>query len=237
MRLRGLALGLLLLSVGCAAAPAEEGTDGEDVAGSDEAFTTAEQRVARFKRVDGVELTADQRNDLLARYGEIAHDGVREPLFVKALQFYDTNLDEITNKRWLGIVDFQKHSSEHRFFVLDMEGGAMRSFLVAHGSGSDRDNDGVPTRFSNVPDSNMSSLGFYETAEVYTGVHGRSMRLDGLSATNRNARRRSIVIHAADYVREGAAKQGRSQGCLAVSNDVRPWIIANLESTIIYASN
>lgn len=241
MRLRALAFCLAAAlgasSVACVA-PAEDGSpDGDDVAGSDADLSEAAQRAARFQKVDGVELTPSQRQELLARYAGIEHDGVRATLWEKALQFYDANLDQITNKRWLSVVDFAKPSGEHRFFVMDMNGGSSRSFVVAHGSGSDPNNDGIATQFSNTPGSNMSSVGFYETGEQYTGVHGLSLRLDGLSETNSNARKRSIVIHEASYVVDGAAKQGRSHGCLAVSNDDRPWILANLKNAIIYASD
>src|SRR5690606_40188967 len=57
-------------------------------------------------------------------------------------------------------------------------------------------------KFSNIPESFQSSLGFYATAEPYYGKHGYSLRLDGLEkGINDKARERAIVIHGADYVR------------------------------------
>jgi hypothetical protein len=82
----------------------------------------------------------------------------------------------------------------------------------------------------------MSSLGFYLTAETYNGEHGYSLRLDGLSSTNSNARERAIVIHAADYVAPGE-KIGRSWGCPAVEPRYHQQIIDELkEGALIYAS-
>jgi hypothetical protein len=67
----------------------------------------------------------------------------------------------------------------------------------------------------------MSSLGFYLTDEsTYEGGHGDSLRLEGLSSTNSNARQREIVIHSADYVSNWFISEkhrlGLSLGCPAV---------------------
>lgn len=115
------------------------------------------------------------------------------------------------------VADFTKPSKEKRLLVVDMKGGKPRivgTEFVAHGSGSDPDRDGKATVFSNVANSLASSLGLYRIAERYTGKHGRSYRLDGLtSGYNDNARERAVVMHTADYVERG----GRSWGCPAVS--------------------
>ncbi|MBY0414413.1 MAG: murein L,D-transpeptidase catalytic domain family protein [Bdellovibrionales bacterium] len=140
---------------------------------------------------------------------------IPQNLLEEALKFYEENAAKIKNKRLLGIIDFKAHNSKERFFILDMESGRVESYLTAHGKNSDPDFDGYATKFSNTPDSNMSSLGFYLTAETYYGKNGYSLRLDGLSATNSNARARAIVIHGADYVTPGP-KIGRSYGCPAL---------------------
>ncbi len=88
----------------------------------------------------------------------------------------------------------------------------------------------MATSFSNLPESNRSSLGLYRTAETYSGKHGYSLRLDGLEpGINDKARERAIVMHAADYVNEAAAKKqgylGRSLGCPAVRPEVAKQVI------------
>ncbi len=239
MRLRALAFCLLLLPVGSAGCAVDFDDDAdseeEDLGSSADAFT--QTRSAAFKDANEVTLSPVQKSQAMSRWGGVDHDGVREELFQRAIFFYDKNRETIRNKRWLGIIDFAQHSRERRFVVLDMNGGPARSFVVAHGSGSDPNHDGLASAFSNVPASNQSSLGFYEAAETYTGKHGLSMRLDGLSTTNSNARRRAIVVHSATYVNDGSAKQGRSQGCPAVDAQDKPWILANLKNgAIIFAS-
>lgn len=237
MHWRVLSLCMLLLPAACVS-DVDDGEEGDDVAESEEALTSHERRAALFQHVDDSSLTPTQRAAVLAKYASIQHEGVREDLYEKAVLFYDKNRGILTNERWLGIIDFSLHSRERRFAVIDMNGGPVRKMVVSHGSGSDTNDDGVATRFSNVRDSHMSSLGFYAVAEVYTGSHGRSLKLDGLSSTNSNARRRSIVIHEANYVNVGASRQGRSQGCPAIDHDDRAFLLGALrDGAILYASD
>lgn len=140
---------------------------------------------------------------------------VPEKLLQEAVSFYDANLDRIENQRVMGVIDYKQHNSKERFYVIDMESGRVETYLTAHGKNSDPNFDGYATKFSNVPDSNTTSLGFFLTAEAYYGKNGYSLRLDGLSKTNSNARERAIVIHGAEYVTPGP-KIGRSYGCPAV---------------------
>jgi hypothetical protein len=136
-------------------------------------------------------------------------------LLQEAVTFYDANLDKIENQRVMGVIDYKQHNSKERFYVIDMESGRVETYLTAHGKNSDPNFDGYATKFSNVPDSNTTSLGFFLTAEAYYGKNGYSLRLDGLSKSNSNARVRAIVIHGAEYVTPGS-KIGRSYGCPAV---------------------
>jgi hypothetical protein len=121
------------------------------------------------------------------------------------------------------IADYGIHSAQHRFHIVNLESGTLRSFLVAHGSGSDPEHDGWLNGFSNVSGSNASSRGAYVTEEVYQGKYGTSMRLEGLDRDNSNARPRAIVMHPAEYARQSFVEQhgklGRSWGCFALDPD------------------
>lgn len=142
--------------------------------------------------------------------------GVPERPLDLTFSFYDRNERNLDNKKFITIIDFRIHSSKDRLFLINTLSGEVTTMLVAHGKGSDTNHDGKAERFSNVPRSQASSLGFYQVSETYTGKHGYSVKLDGLSSTNSNARARSVVIHGADYVKRGFAKMGRSFGCPAV---------------------
>ena len=134
---------------------------------------------------------------------------------------------DATNPRTLTVIDFSKPSTEKRMWVYDLRSHELLFHEhVAHGRGSGAN---LPTLFSNVPESNRSSLGLFRTGEAYIGKHGLSLRLDGLErGINDRARERAIVIHGADYVNASTAQAqgrlGRSLGCPAV----RPEIAASL---------
>jgi hypothetical protein len=161
---------------------------------------------------------------------------VPSALLKQALAYYRANFSKIKNKDILAIIDFSQHNSSERFYLIDMVTGAVDRFLVAHGKNSDKNYDGFATEFSNIPDSLMSSQGFYFTAESYNGKHGLSLRLDGLSKTNSNARMRDIVIHGADYVNQSARILGRSWGCPAVEQRFIKEIVVRIKGgALLYA--
>lgn len=161
---------------------------------------------------------------------------VPEAMLATALDYFEKNQNTIPNKRFISLIDFKKHNSKERFFIVDMESGRVETYLVAHGKNSDPNFDGLATKFSNSNDSKMSSVGFYLTAETYTGIHGYSLRLDGLSSSNTNARERAIVIHGAAYVAPGN-KIGRSFGCPAVEPRYHQQIINEIkEGSLLYAA-
>ena len=116
------------------------------------------------------------------------------------------------------LVDFKKFSGEERLYEVDLVAGEVKVLRTCHGRGSDPSHSGYAQRFSNTPDSNMSSVGAYATAGANWGrQQGPNVLLDGLEYTNDKARERAIIIHGADYAdpdflaREG--KLGRSYGC------------------------
>ena len=120
-----------------------------------------------------------------------------------------------------GIADFARSSALPRFHFANLEDGTVRSFLVAHGKGSDLEHDGWLKSFSNQPGSEATSRGGYLTCEWYTGKYGTSIRLVGLDGDNSHALDRAIVMHPAKYVDAAMAAQwgkiGRSEGCFAMS--------------------
>jgi hypothetical protein len=130
---------------------------------------------------------------------------------------------QVISPSTLTVIDYTRPSTEKRMWVYDLRSHALLfDEWVAHGRGSGKS---MATVFSNEPDSNMSSLGLFKTAEAYDGHNGYSLRLDGLDAgVNDRARARAIVIHGAAYVNPVMAKSqgylGRSLGCPAVRPEV-----------------
>jgi hypothetical protein len=188
-------------------------------------------------------------HELLEKYVdniyETAHleeTGLEFNVFKKALTGF-INLkkeDKLSpNSTVFTVIDYTQPSSKKRMWIVDVLNKMLvLNTWVAHGQGS---GDEVASRFSDKMDSHKSSVGFYLTDDVYYGEHGRSLRLDGLDiGFNANARKRAIVLHAADYVGETAmalqGHAGRSFGCPAVAPEVADQVIdAIKDRTMIFA--
>ena len=140
---------------------------------------------------------------------------------------------KLQNSDIITIVDFSQASTAKRLYVIDLKNKVvLQNTVVSHGRNTGQL---MASSFSNSPESNKSSLGFYVTSEVYQGKHGLSMRLDGMEkGINDNARNRGIVMHSADYATESFAKSagylGRSQGCPAVPDQLCKTIINTIKS-------
>src|SRR3546814_10872391 len=85
----------------------------------------------------------------------------------------------IQNRYHIGIAGFSLPSWKPLFHIVNVEDGQSRSFLVAHGRGSDPAHQGWLQRFSNLPGSSATSSGAYLTGSDYQGQHGLSQRLTG----------------------------------------------------------
>jgi len=139
------------------------------------------------------------------------------------------------NPRYWAVIDFSKHSSVRRFYVLDRIGKTVFAHFTTHGNGSDPNHDGIADKFSNISGSNCSSLGFYRCAETYiSSKNGLSLKLDGMDSGNSNARARAVVIHPASYASaayiKANGKAGRSQGCPALDPTVSKDVIDMLKN-------
>jgi hypothetical protein len=130
------------------------------------------------------------------------------------------------------MIDFRKSSNEKRLWVIDLEEKKILFHsLTAHGRNT---GNLFAENFSNTPNSNQSSLGFYITGQKYLGKHGISLKLHGIEkGINDMAEARAIVMHGADYVSESHIKKygrlGRSFGCPAVPMGLHKEIIPFLE--------
>ncbi|NTU44603.1 MAG: murein L,D-transpeptidase catalytic domain family protein [Chlorobiaceae bacterium] len=141
-----------------------------------------------------------------------------------ALQSYRT-LHPEENPRYLAVVDYSKPSYLKRMALIELKTGEQSFFRVAHGKNS---GELYAVRFSDTPESNMSSLGLFRVHDTYSGDHGKAVRLEGLESTvNGNAFMRDIVLHSAGYVSMftiienlltfNGPRIGRSNGCFVVA--------------------
>jgi len=150
-------------------------------------------------------------------YNQIGNYSLSFEAFDLALKGYAELKDSLhLRENIITVVDFSQPSTKKRFYLININTKeVLFQDYVAHGK-----NTGVleAKKFSNTIHSNQSSLGFFKTAETYHGKNGLSLRLDGLEqGINHLARKRAIVIHAAEYAEETFIKKygrlGRSYGC------------------------
>lgn len=131
--------------------------------------------------------------------------------------------NKLSKPNILSCIDFSLPSVQKRLWIMDLnKRKVLFHDLVAHGKNS---GGNMAKTFSNVLNSNMSSLGFYVTGERYVGKHGLSLRLSGQElGYNDMAMERAVVMHGADYVNTEIIKNigrlGRSFGCPAVSRAI-----------------
>ncbi len=140
---------------------------------------------------------------------------------------YLKNNGRIGSSDILTVIDFSQSSLKKRMYIIDMKKReVLINTYVAHGKNTGLD---YANKFSNIPESLQSSLGFYITKGTYFGKHGLSLKLDGMErGYNDNAEDRAVVVHGADYIgdhRKGSAYMGRSFGCPAVPQQVSAKVI------------
>ena len=150
----------------------------------------------------------------------LAEKGLSKEALDAAIKGYQKLVDAgaVNNTQYLTIVDFSQSGRKRRFYLIDVQNMELvMNTFVSHGKNTGVD---MATKFSNTPNSEQSSLGFYITDATYTGKHGLSLRLDGQEeGFNSNALARGIVVHGAAYVNAGRVNSdfmGRSQGCPAL---------------------
>jgi hypothetical protein len=131
---------------------------------------------------------------------------------------------KLLNESLLTIIDFSQPSTKKRMYVIDLAKKALLfNTYVAHGRNT---GDEFANRFSNVPGTYQSSLGFYLTENMSIGSKvGLSLILKGLeSGINDKAREREIIMHGADYATEDFIQKhgrlGRSYGCPSLPPDL-----------------
>jgi len=111
------------------------------------------------------------------------------------------------------LIDIRLPSGKYRFFVYNLNTDSIEiSGLVSHGSGSIGKSDELI--FSNIPNSNCTSLGKYKIGNAYEGKFGLAYKLYGLDKTNSNAYDRFVVLHALECVPNTICE---SLGCPTVS--------------------
>lgn len=139
----------------------------------------------------------------------------------------------------LVVIDYSLSSLKKRLWVINLnQKKVVLNEWVAHGKNT---GGKYATRFSNKPNSKMTSIGFMVTGEVYNGKHRESLKLNGMeSRYNSNVFARGVVFHGANYVKAELAfsnvPMGRSYGCPAVRKEANSSLIYTInEGVCVFA--
>lgn len=105
------------------------------------------------------------------------------------------------NEQICFLVDMKIAPGKNRFFVYDFKKDTVvAKGLVTHGGGSQTATDALS--FSNIANSNATSVGRYKIGNEYSGKFGMAFKLHGLDKTNSNAFNRFVVLHSHSCVPE-----------------------------------
>lgn len=200
--------------------------------------------------------------DLIKKYPQISREA-----FINALSFYEdsqfslkkeglcfsednkNNRLKIRNLSCVIIADYSQSKRKPRLLFLDPVSKTSEVFYTAHGKGSnapqERESGEIAIQFSNRSGSNMTSLGYYLTDQLYTsqkktfGPGPRNgLKLDGISCSNNKARKRYVVFHTAQYVPEisaGPEGVGNSEGCITLPKNRKDVLKACAGGALVYA--
>lgn len=167
-----------------------------------------------------------------------SHYGIDETIIKLAIEGKNKLASHYSDSNILSIVDFSQPSTAKRLYVINLKDSSLIfNTFVAHGKGT---GNNWAKKFSNIPNSHQSSLGFYKTLSTYSGKHGYSLKLEGLEkGVNDKAQSRAIVMHGASYVSKDFitkyGRLGRSFGCPSVPESISKSIIDFIkEGTCIF---
>lgn len=199
-------------------------------------FTASAQK--KYHLRNAMELSADTQKlskaDILFDSLKLGKLGLGRRAYDYAMLGYNVlkAKGKLSNDKVLSIADMSLPSAKKRLFVIDVKNYKLLFVTyVAHGKNTGLDKS---LYFSNEPESNKTSVGFYITGSTYSGAHGYSLRLIGEEiGFNNNALERDIVVHSADYVNESVVKSqgylGRSLGCPALLPEIYKPIIEKIK--------
>ena len=201
-------VGLLFLSVQSFAGDGKKGSSGDKNLPS---LLSGSSGTPVIKRI------ADSIYDVI----NLGEYGLERDVFFnayKGLQYLQ-NKSLLKKTNILTICDYSQSSRSKRLYVIDVvKSRLLFNTYVSHGRNSGEE---FASSFSNLYNSNKSSLGFLVTGQPYKGRSGYSLQLNGMEpGINDRVKIRSIVLHGSRFVTASVAGArgaiSRSYGCPAV---------------------
>ncbi len=155
--------------------------------------------------------------------------------FYLAMQWYNKQKNNIRNSKYLTVVDYSKSVNENRLYVINMETLTVENCVPTwHGKNSW--NTQTTSKFSNNPNSNQTSIGFFRTPY---GLKSNSkwtwkwLFLNWMEYSNNNAVNRWIAVHPVWSFFYSRTEKGHkawdstSEGCITIRSADNPGEIMN----------
>lgn len=155
--------------------------------------------------------------------------------FYLAMQWYNKQKNNIRNSKYLTVVDYSKSVNENRLYVINMETLTVENCVPTwHGKNSW--NTQTTSKFSNNPNSNQTSIGFFRTP---SGLKSNSkwtwkwLFLNWMEYSNNNAVNRWIAVHPVWSFFYSRTEKGHkawdstSEGCITIRSADNPGEIMN----------
>jgi hypothetical protein len=151
----------------------------------------------------------------------------------RAFNYYEKNrFKKHLSPYYLAIADYTKLATTKRLYIINLHNGRVYRHLVAHGKNSGA-MGGRVWHASNRLNSFQTPTGFFKVGrrEGLTSKRYNYLGIEGLEWKNRNAKRREILLHTANYVKWG----GRSGGCFAIVPQDRKKVFSRLKTALLYS--
>ena len=150
-----------------------------------------------------------------------------------AFNYYEKNrFRKHLSPDYIAIADYTKLATTKRLYIINLHNGRVYRHKVAHGRNSGAIGGRV-WRASNRINSFQTPTGFFKvgTREGITSKRHRYLGIEGLEWKNRNAKKREILLHTANYVNWG----GRSGGCFAIAPQDKKAVFSRLKTALLYS--
>jgi len=158
---------------------------------------------------------------------------VSQQALSNAFNYYEKNrYRKHLSPDYIAIADYTKLATTKRLYIINMHSGQVYRHMVAHGKNSGA-MGGRVWRASNRFNSYQTPTGFFKVGrrEGLTSKRYKYLGIEGLEWKNRNAKKREILLHTANYVKWG----GRSGGCFAITPQAKKQVFKRLKTALLYS--
>lgn len=159
---------------------------------------------------------------------------VSERALSKAFAYYERNrYQKHLSPNYMAIADYTKVAMHKRLYIINLHSGRVHAHLVAHGKNSGA-KGGRVWRSSNKLGSHMTPFGFFKIGSkegITVKKRYNYLSVEGLEHKNKNAKKRDILLHTANYVNWA----GKSYGCFAIKPKDKYQVFSKLKKALLYS--